>query len=285
MIKEYLSKGLSCVRERRLPWKIHYRITSLLRELHNFSEYGTFDMFSQVYFDTITTCNRRCHYCPNSKYDRGLMRNMEKMETRLFYKVIDELADINWKGELAPNFFGEPLLDNRLTDLVKYAREKIPESKIILYTNGDFLKAELYKNLIRAGVNVFTITRHPGGAPPFINEIMEYRKINGCNNVELNYQTLKTIYNRGDAEIGEGSNGKGCEDTALRNIGIHWNGDVIFCCNDYFVAVKFGNVKNEKLIDIWKKPYYKQIRKEIRKGCFTLNICKKCKMGTVVSKI
>jgi len=245
-------------------------------------KYGVFDIFvfDNVYIDTITACNRRCYYCPNSKFDRGLMKNVKKMDTALFYKIIDELAVLKWKGEISPNFYGEPLLDGRLTDLIKYARNKLPDSVIVLFTNGDFLTVDLYNELVRAGVNTFYITQHPNGAPPFIKDILEYRKEHGDNNVKLQYRKLDMIYNReGVVSVVKKANDKNCAESCLRKIGIHWDGKVIFCCNDYFVTVNLGNIKSERLIDIWKKPYYKQIRKDIRKGIFNLEICKKCMLG------
>ena len=40
-----------------------------------------------IFIDTITACNRRCSYCPNSMHDRGSIKNMKKMPAKLFYKI------------------------------------------------------------------------------------------------------------------------------------------------------------------------------------------------------
>jgi radical SAM protein with 4Fe4S-binding SPASM domain len=61
---------------------------------------------------------------------------------------------------------------------------------------------------------------------------------------------------------------------ASENLVIDYNGNVILCCNDYLSSVKLGNINNEKIIDIWNKKFYKKIRYELRKGIFTLDICK-----------
>ena len=58
---------------------------------------------------------------------------------------------------------------------------------------------------------------------------------------------------------------------------INYKGDIILCCNDYFGKYKFGNVANEKLIDIWNKKGYKKIRQNNMDGKFSLDICKNCK--------
>lgn len=271
-------RGFSCIKERRLPCLLKEK----LRLLVNFLKYGTSDIFSHIFIDTITACNRRCYYCPNSKSDRGSMQNMKKMDTELFHKIIDELVELKWKGEIAPNFYGEPLLDNRMPDLIKYVRDKLPDSTVTLITNGDFLTVDLYKKLVKAGLNSFFITQHPNGSHKNVAKVLEYRKRYGDDNVKVQYSALTIIYNRGGVvEIGEEINDKGCRNAVLNNFGVDYDGNLIFCCNDYFVTVKFGNIKNERLIDIWNKPYYKQIRKDLRNGIYRLEVCKECKRGTV----
>ena len=43
--------------------------------LRKFIKYGTADMFDDIDIETTTFCNRRCSYCPNSLFDRGLKEN------------------------------------------------------------------------------------------------------------------------------------------------------------------------------------------------------------------
>ena len=54
-------------------------------------------MFELLGIETITACNRRCSYCPNSLYDRGLLSNMKKMKTEL-YPLLSryKLSNCNW---------------------------------------------------------------------------------------------------------------------------------------------------------------------------------------------
>jgi len=266
--------------ERKAPRKASPAINKLKRILKTFEKiirYGSCDMFEHIFIDTFTACNRRCFYCPNSKFERGLIENLRIMEEGLFYKVIDELAELRWRGEICPSFYGEPLLDERLPDLIMYARSKLTASTVNIFTNGDFLTLELYKKLVKVGVNVFTLTQHPGSPSPFIEDILKYRKEHGDDNVAFYYRKLPVMNNRlGLVEAREEVR-KICEIIDEKKVGIHWDGEVIFCCNDYFLTIKVGNIKNEKLIDIWNKPWYKQIRKELRRGIFGSEICRKCK--------
>ena len=70
------------------------------------------DEIPTVTLETITACNRRCSYCPNFEFDRGLTRNAKRMDGTLFIKIIDELAEIDSLETLMPHFSGEPLLSN-----------------------------------------------------------------------------------------------------------------------------------------------------------------------------
>ena len=204
------------------------------------------------------------------------------MEPALFYKIIDELRKLKWKGEICPQFYGEPLLDDRLSCLLKYVKDALPQSKIVIFTNGDFLTVDLYKELIKAGVKEFHITQHSEEVPVNMKEVLDYRKEHGDDSIPLSYYKLKEFFNRGGLiEIENVEKVKNCK---LRvsgdEIGVNYAGDIIFCCNDYLGTVKMGNISNEKLIDIWRKPYYRMLRKELRKNIFRLDVCKKCKKGT-----
>ena len=133
-----------------------------IKNLKNILLFGTLDIIHDINMETSTVCNRRCSYCPNSIYDRGLEKNKKDMPFWLFKKIIDELSEINFEGRLSPHFFNEPLLDERIFTLIKYAITKLPKARIVLYTNGDFLTPITYNALIEAGVSGFVITSHEG---------------------------------------------------------------------------------------------------------------------------
>ena len=48
--------------------------------------------------ETTTHCNRRCSYCPNSVFERGSKENTQLIDTALFRKIIDDLAEMGYKG-------------------------------------------------------------------------------------------------------------------------------------------------------------------------------------------
>lgn len=96
----------------RLKW-VRYFIKFVVR-------YGHWDFFSDFNIEINTSCNRRCAYCPNSVFERGLIANERLMDEAIYCKLIDELATINFRGRLSPQLYGEPLLDRRLVPLMAY---------------------------------------------------------------------------------------------------------------------------------------------------------------------
>ena len=242
-----------------------------------------FDKFSFVYIETIASCNRKCPYCPNSKSDRGSLENRKKMEVKLFHKIINELSELGWIGELLLHFYGEPLLDERLPDFVSYAKSRLPGSPIAIYTNGDFLTVDLYKKLVKSGVTDFLVTQHQREELNTVKELLEYRKNHGKDKVGLRCKKLNWISSRGGLIQVKGVKARPKKVCVyplnLYCLGVNYAGEVIFCCEDYFNEVKLGNIEKEKLINIWNSSYYKQLRNEVSRGVFKLDLCKKCSWG------
>ncbi len=80
-------------------------------------------LFTSINLETYGYCNRKCNCCFNS--DNYADRELGKMDEDLYHKVIDELSEIKYAGRISPHFFGEPLMDKRITNLVSYNPKKI----------------------------------------------------------------------------------------------------------------------------------------------------------------
>ena len=245
-------------------------------------------VFSGVTLETITECNLRCSYCPNSIYDRGLKKNSKKIEIGLFHAVIDELAEMNWSGRIQPQGYGEPLLDDRLPQLIKYARNKLPKAPIVIFSNGILLSLDKYRELVEAGVTEFHVTQQvkTESIPANIYEIINYRKASPHRNVLFRYVTNTTDNRWNRAGIIKISDDENMEFRTRclmpsQEIYITYDGNIMFCCQDYLqtCSVSVYNVKNEKLMSIWNKADYRRLRSETRNGIFNLGICRQCAFG------
>ncbi len=155
--------------------------------------------FTHIDIETTTYCNRRCSYCPNSVFERGLRKNKHLMAPVLFRKIVDELVDIGFKGILCPFLYGEPLTDSRLISFMQYAHARLPGSQLAIFTNGDFLTPTLLEQLYAAGVRDYSITLHSTDDKSLtdsVNRVMQLRKHAKDQNMDISlpYQ----------ARIGEG---------------------------------------------------------------------------------
>jgi len=240
--------------------------------------YGHWDFFSDFNIEINTSCNRRCAYCPNSVFDRGLIKNEQLMDEAIYYKLIDELATINFRGRISPQLYGEPLLDPRLIPFMAYTRKKLPKARIVIISNGDALTVDTFHALITAGVDRFSITQH--GESMSNNMQALFAHLEGQS--DLN----KITYHRFTAATPLGNRG-GLVQPAVVNtvprcidpgnpVSIDHAGNVVLCCNDYHSSVIFGNIRSERFLDIWFSPRYRAIRKQLRNGEYKLPICQKC---------
>jgi radical SAM protein with 4Fe4S-binding SPASM domain len=255
--------------------------SSCLNIYSNFSKilkYGMIDMFDGLSIETTTYCNRKCSYCPNSVFDRGSKKNEKLIPVELFKKIIDELKDINFKGRINPNLYGETLLDERLPELMTYIHKKLPEAKLTIYTNGDFLDMDMLNKLYECGVRSYIITIHGNvkEGREKIKKLMRYIK-QGRKKIKILCQVMNE--NTPLSNIGglvKVKNIKKEDFDCIDPLAINYKGDVIICCNDYFGEVVFGNLEKEKIIDIWNKTNFRQIRQQLKKRIYILDICKRC---------
>ncbi len=66
-------------------------------------------------------------------------------------------------------------------------------------------------------------------------------------------------------------------------IGVFWNGDVTFCCDDYNAELVIGNIKQRSLLEIYNGEEIRRIQSEINKGILSKKRCQICQ-GIIVNK-
>jgi MoaA/NifB/PqqE/SkfB family radical SAM enzyme len=244
------------------------------------------EFFQYVEIEISTACNLRCRYCPNSISDRGLVKNNRQMPTALFNRLIDELSEIGFAGEFHPHLYNEPLLDDRLSDLLQYVRKKLEGCKIALFTNGLLLTLDKYLELAACGVDSICVTRHQSADPPHIAAIFRHRENHGDDNVKLDYVQEgldeEILFNRGGAiPLKEVYNITRRCTWPSYYLTINYKGDVLLCCNDYFGTFPIGNVMHHSIMEVWGKTCNKLLREHLSKDVSKINLCRKCMIGIV----
>lgn len=248
--------------------------------LSGYSVYRRFfvkDIFYAVEIETTTACNLRCSYCPVSTHYRG----NHLMDKHLFKKIIDDLAAVNYRGRIHPNWYGEPLIDKRLPSFIAYAKKKVPLAEIRIYTNGELLSVEFFTLLIEAGADSFLITQHTESMSDKLKKVFEFVEDKPELRNKIIYRGFDadlTLRNRGGLIVNSSTQGKRSKCKAIGQMDINYKGEVALCCDDYFSSVVFGNAHEESVVQIWNKPSYKEARKKLSKGIPVFKICKECNM-------
>ena len=108
-----------------------------------------------------SACNYKCKYCPASEPDSlksfGVTKGL--MPFDLFCKIVDDLADFPEPIRVLRLVKeGEPLLNKRLPDMIRYAKRKQPDIPVDTTTNGHLLTPETSDRLLDAGLDRILIS-------------------------------------------------------------------------------------------------------------------------------
>jgi len=235
-------------------------------------------LFQDIGIETTTICNMSCSYCPNSSVGRPAAYMAEET----FHAIIDSVATSlpHYSGSISPHFYGEPLVDERLESLIRYARKRLPDASIQLFTNGTLLTVQRFCHLVEAGVDKLVISQHtPHPAPDLVATLQAIRR-DYPDHAEIEYfdqfhSNLKM--NRGGLlASGQGKQQQFYRCNQYKALIFDVTGTAVLCCNDYLSGTTFGNIQHASALDIWNSYSYRRIRNLLYYSYFPLPICRNC---------
>lgn len=220
--------------------------------------------FKIVQIQTLSGCNYSCGFCPigKTKLPSG------KMTMTLYMKIIDELKD--FRGIIHPYLSNEPLLDKRIVELCRIAKEKTCAS-IIIQTNGSLLTKDLAAELSRyAFIIVNDYTEN--------NEVIKKIKGYGIkkNIILLDRNPRAILSNRAGNVPGmpEIQLNASCV-RPFEQLYISFDGKVPLCCQDWKVEEVMGDLTFGSLKEVWENEKFSSVRQRLlrkeRDG-----LCSKC---------
>lgn len=240
-------------------------------------------LFNKVFIETISYCNNDCAFCPASAKG-GVKKPGNLMPESLYIKILNELASISFTGSIAFHCNNEPLLDARLSSLIKIARGLLKSSFFYLYTNGILINANLVNGLFASGLNRIIINNYNDDQHklnPSIRILLD-NSADLRGEVIINYRA-KTDYFGNRA--GQSPNAGGFLKKPLKiqclkpstEMVIGYDGTVPLCCADGLWKEVMGNVKNSSLKDVWFSDFFKRVRMALAKGDRNCSeICRVC---------
>lgn len=233
---------------------------SILKEFSQ-RQYGLPFMFSNIALETSNFCNRGCGFCPV-----GVARKpVRSMTYALVYKIIIELKDIGYVGDICFNWYNEPLADTRLSFFIYLARNACPQSHIYFSTNGDLLTSELFHDLVTAGVSLVRVSQYDGQVSRNVQDVLDAGQFLDRIHVHIKGPDVLTNLRGGIL----GSLPEPLKERCTRpdeQLIISASGDVPLCCNDYHINVLIGNAYHDTLVELWQSKVLEDTRARLRLG-------------------
>lgn len=272
---------------RREQEELHWsKKTDLLNEL---------DSILTVEVNTTELCNRTCVFCPRHDPKTFPNRNLH-MTPKGACTIATELGRNKYEGKISFSGFGENLLNPQFLTIVREFREHLPQATLECNTNGDKLTTEYAKRLYENGLDLLYINLYDGPEQmTHFDEIMsqwsqkkyKYRMHWG------DFETHGLILNNRSGVI----DWVGIEETDIKSLQgkpchypfykmfVDWNGDVLFCSNDWGREHVVGNLLQQSLHDVWFSKPMTKIRKKLMKGDRSHSPCNKCSVdGSLFGK-
>ena len=278
-----MKKGMKDNIERKQPSINHV-------EMHD-----GFPLFSFIELNINEICNRKCPFCPRAEPEKYPNQNIH-MDVALAENIASQLADLDFKGIVNISGTGEPLLTKHITDIVKPFGDKGIHIEIV--TNGDVLVRkngrQLIQDLYSVGLCQFVVSMYDGP-----EQVASFDALLASCDIDKSLYSLRDRWYDESEDYGllytnrAGNIGfENLSDTAKQKLitsgksacfythysmMIDWNGDALLCCQDmYNRTVKFGNVKDRSLFDIWTDAKLMEFRNKLKNGERSLSPCNNC---------
>jgi radical SAM protein with 4Fe4S-binding SPASM domain len=266
-------------------------------------------------------CQMRCPMCLRQQMTKDLTYNI--MDFDLYKKIIDEAVrrgvysiKLSWRGE--------PLLNPRIVDMVKYAKN-MGVKDVAFLTNGERLNPKLSRGLVDAGLDwlsfsidgmgeIYDRIRWPStfeGITEKVKYLKGYRDGKGLNKPLIRIQTIwgavkhnpegyfnywerfaeKVFIIADQIRADLVTNFKRDENYICkepwRRVTIGWDGKVSQCIADYDELNVLGDVKKQSIYDLWHGERFNKLRESIKnRKIFTNKSCTSCHdPGKMIQKV
>lgn len=251
-------------------------------------------MFSWVELNLTELCNRLCPFCP--RIDPAVYPNQPlHMQLGLVEKIVQELAELDYKGVIVLCGFGEPLLHPAFFDVVRTLKGGTPSLsnvrpgwRLELVTNGDRLTAGMIRTLQMLGLDYFVVSLYDG--PEQVEKFKTMFAEAGVQRPEDVYILRDRWHSAADSFGLKLTNRAGTIDVGQQDpvdatrpcqyltyqLTIDWNGDVLLCPQDWHKRARFGNVGQQPLWAVWTSRTLHKRRMALLRGREGLSPCDQC---------
>jgi len=281
-IKKFLRKRYSSVNNNH-PNLDLYIIYRFLMGLYEDFE-AKRKIFDTICIQTYVGCNYNCPFCPANKPKLNLYGGAlqgAKMEMGLYKFIVGQLSELKFRGRISLAAMNEPLMDERIVELVSLIRKKCPLSFIFIQTNGSLLNKDLAIELVKAGIDEIYVNDYTKNSVILdrLLGILSDRKDERHFTFEKRSFKEKLSNRAGNIQLYD------CLRESIklpcvkpfRQMFITYNGQTILCCQDWQFTQIMGDSSKERLLDIWFNGNYRRIRQDLKDSNRANNsLCAKC---------
>jgi radical SAM protein with 4Fe4S-binding SPASM domain len=270
------------------------RKSHIIQNSLQFDRSNKVPLFSLVEISDSGTCNRACSFCPRSNKDWiNQFDKKEFIQSELHESIISQLKDLDYKGIIMYSGFNEPLLNKNIYKNISQTKSFLPKAKIELITNGDVLNEKRLIKLFDSGLSTILISVYDGP-----EDMIKFEKMCKNANLHKDQYVIRKRYLPPEKNFGiTMSNRAGLMENAEHAIPslkeslktpcyypsytlfIDYNGDVLMCSHDWGKKNILGNLKKEKIMDVWLSENAMMSRKNLANGDRGFSPCDVCDTG------
>lgn len=228
-------------------------------------------LFQAIELETRTRCNSKCSFCAaNILTDQ---RPDIYMSDALYQKILDELVALDYRGGIRFFVNNEPLLDKRTPDFIRQAKARLPHATTEVHTNGLKLNPVSGRELLAAGLDHLYINNYTQtgdmhrGVRKFLDEVAP--EFPDCDIVFHLRLLDEQLANRAGTAPNAQATPEPLPLTCIlpfEEIVVTADGRVTICCQDHYFDAAIGNVTDESLLEIWRKPAFEELRDQLRRA-------------------
>ena len=247
-----------------------------------------------VQIESTNICNAKCVFCPRDE----MHRRQGIMSFDLFRKIVDECVELGITHVRVHNY-GEPFVDRKLVDKVRYAKEKgIQEVGMI--SNGSLITEQVARGMVDAGLDAINISVDASGKDVFestriglkydkvianIERLVRIRAESGKRRPKLILSFVRQnnsadeqafiehwrkvadkihitdLHNWGGTLHQQSDVNYPCYRPWLTFTGL-WDGRVSLCCADFDGHTILGDLNTSSIKEIWNNERYLSVRRE-----------------------
>lgn len=243
-----------------------------------------FHSLMTIEINATELCNRTCVFCP--RHDPEVYPNQHlHMTVHSALTIARNIAKSKYMGRISFSGYGENLMYKDFPQVVHSFSSYLPDNIIECNTNGDILlkKPGLATKLYQSGLSFLYINMYDGEW-----QREEFQKVLDREDIPKDWYMFRKHWNEEDHGLilnnrsgvmkwvdAETDLKQPCYYPSYKMM-VDWNGNVLFCSNDWGREHIVGNLLHHKIRDVWLGEKMRGFRLRLGEGQRDFSPCKGC---------